>query len=280
MPQQIHPLSDGGFAAEVTGLDFAGPPDAATTATLRAAFRAHPVLCLRTSGIGAQQFLALARVFGEPQTQLLRDRRHPAVPEVSYVSSEHRDVRGTGQRIVAGSHWHTDDSYMAVPCAATLLYANIIPASGGDTCFADTTAAYAAMPEPLRRQLSGQRAIHVYRSRRNRAHVPKRTAAEAAESPPVEHPLVRTHPATGRPAVYLNPNRIERIAGMPVDAGDELLDAVLAFCTQPRFVYRHRWRLHDVVIWDNRCTMHKAIADYGDQKREMLRVLLKGERPE
>jgi len=280
MRGEIRPLTASGFAAEYLGapVDEASVDEQATA--LRTAFLAHPVLCLRTDGIEPFRFLALARAFGEPQIQLLRDRRHPEVPEISFVSSDDRDVRGTGQRVIAGSHWHTDDSYMAVPCAATLLYAAIIPDSGGDTEFADMTAAYAQLPDDLRRRIADRVALHTYRSRRNRAHVPKRSADEAAESPPVEHPLVRRHPGTGRQAVYLNPNRIERVVGLPETDGDRLLDELLAFCTQPQFVYRHRWQPRDVVIWDNRCTMHKANADYGDARRVMHRILLKGERPE
>jgi taurine dioxygenase len=96
---------------------------------------------------------------------------------------------------------------------------------------------------------------------------------------PVEHPLVRTHPVTGRKALYLNPNRMHQVVGMPLDEGDALLDELIAYATGPDFTYRHKWREGDILMWDNRCTMHRANHDYGDQPRRMNRILIAGDRP-
>ena len=249
-------------------------------AAFRTAFLEAGVMCLRGAPITPKNFLALARLLGEPQAQLLRDHRSPEASEVSILSNAHRDTLGDGKRIVLGRHWHTDDSYFAVPASVTLLHANVIAGEGrGDTLFADTRAAWDALDPAMKERIAGLSALHKYQSRRNVSPVPTRSAEEEAETPDVVHPIVRTHPETGRRALYLNPNRIDRITDLPLESGDTLLDALLDFATRPAFVYRHRWQPGDVVIWDNRCTMHRVEDDFGDAPREMMRVLLEGTVP-
>lgn len=276
---EIGSLGRNGFAAEVEGLDFAGPADRETREGLRQALVDHSVLCLRSDGLSPARFLAVAGILGVPQVQLIGDNRHPEHDEISFVASRQTDRLGSGKRIVAGLNWHTDDSYLAEPCWATMLYANIIPQSGGDTLFCDLYAALAALPGELRTRIEGRCAEHAYFSRRNLTPVAKRNAQEEAASPPARHPVICTHPLSGRETLYLNPNRIGRIVGIPEAQGDLLLDELYAFVTGGRFIYRHQWRRHDIVIWDNRCTMHKASADYGGAEREMWRILLQGEPP-
>ncbi len=273
---ELKPLPPIGLAAEVDGVDFGPPLTPALAEDLREAFRRHPVLCLRTNGLEASRFLEITQVFGTPQPQVLRDFRRNDHPEISIISSEQFDVRGDGERVVFGAAWHTDDSYMARPAVATALYAHTVPQAGGDTLFADCTAAYEALPESERAFLDGVTVVHTYESRRNLNKVPARSAEEEADTPPVTHPLVRTHPDTGRRALYLNPNRMDHVLDMGLEEGDALLDRLTAHATSDQFVYRHRWQPHDVVLWDNRCTMHKASADYGDERREMHRVLIEG----
>lgn len=267
------------FGKVVEDIDVDGPfrPDRA--AELNRRYLATRVLVARGAPTKPEAFLTFARIFGEPQIQVLRDHRHPTVPEISYVSSEQRDHLGDGKKITFGSHWHTDDSYLAQPASATLLFANEIPASGGDTLFADMYAAYDTLPDAMKARIAPLKVVHKYRSRRNVSPVPVRRAEEKADTPDVVHPLVRTHPETGRKALYLNPNRMDHIVGMSLADSDTLLDELIAHATQERFVYRHRWQAGDIAIWDNRCTMHKASPDYGDAKREMLRILLKGDAP-
>jgi taurine dioxygenase len=279
MTLSIRPLVAGGFAAEATGADLAGPIDAELAEALRVGFQEHPVLVLRTDGLTPAQLLALAEVFGEPQVQLLEGYRSSDTPAISIIASDQTDSSGDGRKIVFGGHWHTDDSYLAVPAKATMLYAHIIPDSGGDTLFADTTAAYEALDAATRAELEGVRAIHTYLSRRNVSAVPTRSAREQAETPPVEHPVVRTDPVTGRRSLYLNPNRMDTIVGLDEPASDVVLDRLIDHATQNRFVYRHVWHPHDVVLWDNGRSMHRAVADYGDDRREMRRILLRGTVP-
>lgn len=280
MALRITSTSPSGLGHLVAGLDLSRPLADRDIDAIRAAYRESPVLCLRGGVLDPAAFCAVARYFGEPKIQVLRGFRHSEFAEISFISSDQRDTLGDGKRIAFGSHWHTDDSYLSEPCASTMLHANVVPAEGGDTLFANMYAAYDALPEALRDRIAGLKAVHKYQSRRNVSPVPRRSAEEAAETPDVVHPLVCTHPETGRKTLYLNPNRIDHLVGLDLAEGDRLLDELIAHATRPAFVYRHRWQAGDLVLWDNRCTMHKASADYGDQTREMMRILLVGTRPE
>lgn len=267
-----------GLGAVVEGLD----PGALTPAVedlLRRAYRDSPVLCIRGGPLSPNAYLRLARVFGTPQVQLLREFRDQAHPEISYVESGQHDTRGDGKKIAFGAHWHTDDSYMAKPCSSTLLYGQIVPPVGGDTLFTNMYRAYEALDGGLKTRIATLRAVHAYQSRRNVSAVPTRSAEEAEETPEVSHPLLRTHPETGRKAIYINLNRIERVDGLSIEEGDTLLDALSAHATKPAFIYAHKWRVNDVLIWDNRCTMHKASPDYGEHHRRMARILIEGTAP-
>jgi taurine dioxygenase len=264
---------------DANGVDFAQPFGGDVADALRRAFVAHPVLVLRNQGMTPPALLALAKVLGEPQRQLLEDYRLSDIPTISIVASNLTDRRGDGRRVVFGGAWHTDDSYFAVPAKATMLYASVIPPKGGDTLFADTTRAYEALDAVTRAKIDGRRATHTYQSRRNLNFVPTRSTTEEIETPSVDHPIVRTDEASGRRSLYLNPNRMESVVGLDDDAGDRLLDALIAHATEERFVYRHVWQPHDVVVWDNGRSMHRATDDYGDDRREMLRILLRGTVP-
>jgi len=267
-----------GLGAVVTGLDLEAPSPADADA-LRRALLASPMLCIRGCRATPETFLRLGRVFGRPQRELMGVLRDPDFPEISLVERERGISTATGKRATFGGHWHTDDSYMAVPCAVTLLYGEVVPPSGGDTSFTNMHAAYEALPAALKARIAGLGAIHTYQSRRNLSPVPERSAEEKARTPPVTHPLVRTHPETGRKALYLNPNRIDHVRGMPLDEGDTLLDELIERATRPAFVHVHAWAPDDIVIWDNRCTMHRASAHEGDHPRRLLRILIEGTVP-
>jgi len=269
----------GKFGEIVEGFDLDGHCSPDRAAELHRRYLTARVLVARGSSVSPTRFLAFAKVFGEPQIQVLRDLRHATVPEISYVSSEQRNHLGDGKKITFGSHWHTDDSYMAQPASATLLLANDIPPEGGDTLFADMYAAYDTLAGAVKARIATLSVVHKYLSRRNVSAVPVRRDDERADTPDIVHPLVRTHPETGRKALYLNPNRMDHVSGMPLTDSDALLDELIAHATQEKFIYRHRWQTGDIAIWDNRCTMHKASPDYGGAKREMLRILLKGDVP-
>lgn len=266
------------LGASVEGVDLAGPVDDAEIAALREALADRLVLCVRDQDLAPAAFAGVARRFGAPKPYFVARDRVPEAPDVSVVTNRPDGPEGPPRAVAM--HWHTDDSYLAAPATLTMLHAKTLPATGGDTEFIDCYAVLAALPADLRRRIEGLSAVHKYLSRRVVSAQKVRTAAEEAASPEVVHPLVRRHPWTGRLALYVNPNRIDRIAGWGAAESDALLDELYAFAFRPEFQYRHRWRAGDLVVWDNRCAMHRANADYDvTQLRVMHRVMLEGEVP-
>lgn len=269
----------GALGAVVSGISFHATPTRRECSALNKAFLDHHMLCFRDQDLLPQQYLSLSRLFGDPQVQLLSDYHLDGAPEINVISNYNN--MNDGKPHVRATYWHTDDSYFAIPAKATLLYAQAVPSSGGDTGFINCCAVLEAMPDALRRRIDGRHAVHKYLSRRGKAKVAVRTAEEQSETPDVHHPLVRTHPETGRPSIYINPNRIDHINAMGEADGDALLDDVYDFAFQEKFQYHHQWCPGDIVIWDNRCTMHRAHTDFDiAERREFLRILLKGTAPE
>ncbi|HZB93116.1 MAG TPA: TauD/TfdA family dioxygenase [Stellaceae bacterium] len=200
-----------GIAAE--GVDLNRPLAAETRDALRAALLDGLVLCIRGQALAPYAFLAAMRAFGTPITQVRQAARHPDVPEIMILSSEDRDDAGDGKRLVVGAHWHSDDSYKAIPCSLTMLYGVEVPASGGDTQFINMYRAHDDLPGEIRRQIAPLRVIHKYDSSRKGTRVAALRPDETKDVPDVVHPLVRTPPDTARKALYLNPNRMECVVG-------------------------------------------------------------------
>ena len=281
MSVEIRPLSEA-LGAEVRGLDLEQPIAPADVEALREAFLDSHFLCLRSEPINAASFARLARHFGEPQLQLLREFRDGAVPEVSVLRSTYRKPEDKPDDLtpIRLSGWHTDDSYFEVPAKITMLQSLAIPDSGGETRFCNTRKAYDDMPDETKRRLDGLKAVHGYDTQRAPARAHARTGEEENETPDVAHPLVRTHEDTGRKSIYFNSNRTDRVVGMARADSDALLDAIHEHITQPRYRHDHAWQLGDVLIWDNRCLIHSVNTDYPvGQKRLHQRILLRGERP-
>ena len=221
-----------------------------------------------------------ASAFGKPRAQLLRYKRNNEVPEVSTMVSTLMADGTTDKTALRSEDWHTDDSYMAVPAKATLLHNMETPSRGGRTWFCNMHSVYEALPESTRKRIDGKRAIHAYDTARARNRPSTRTAQEIAETPDVEHPLVRTHPDTGRKALYLNFNRLDRIVGLERAESDALLDELATEARKPRHHFGHQWTVGDCVVWDNRATMHRVDVDYPmGERRIMQRVLIEGDRP-
>ena len=179
-----------------------------------------------------------SRLFGHLKTFVLREDRIDEAPEVSIVSN--RPKLNDGKPLVQAKHWHTDDSYLAAPATLTLLYAKTLPKDGGDTEFINCYDVLDALPAAMRSRVANLRAVHKYLSRRNASWVAERSAEEEAETPEVDHPMIRTHPLSGRQSLYINPNRIVRIAGwsdetMPLDG----------FMIRSTISVRHKWRYGD-----------------------------------
>lgn len=281
MAMQIVPLS-GALGSEVTGVYWTRPVDDATIAAIRGALLRTHLVCLRTQPLEPRAFARLARYFGEPQLQLLRNMRIDDVPEVSLFDStyEKAEDKPADLRLDRRSGWHTDDSYFAKPAKVTLLQALEIPDIGGETGFCNARAAYEDLPEEMKPKLHGMRAVHGYDTLRAPARAVQRTAQEVAETPDVVHPLIRTHDETGQRAIYFNSNRTDRIVGLEREKTDALLDRIHAHMTQARYQYHHAWRVGDVLMWDNRSVTHSVNMDFPPgQRRVHQRVLLKGSTP-
>lgn len=275
---QIKPLSDV-LGAEVVGLDLTTDLAPDVIDRLTEAFLTHHLLCFRFEPLPAADFARIARYFGEPQLQLLRHRWHEDVPEVSFLESTYKTAedKPADLRQVRLSGWHTDDSYFAVPAKATMLQSLAIPDSGGETKFANTRQAYMDLSDAMKTRIDGRQAVHAYDTMRAPARAETRTSEEADETPDVVHPLVRTHDNTGDRAIYFNPNRTDHVVGLDRAESDALLDALYDHITQVRYQYHHKWRVGDILLWDNRSLIHAVNTDFPvGQTRRHQRILLKG----
>lgn len=274
---KIEPLGNV-MGAEVTGIDLNGPLTAAEREQLYQAFLDHLLLCVRGQAfadVGA--FLHAARHFGEPKIQHMDSFRFEDHPEAGVVSSEDRDVKD-GKRIIRGTMFHTDESFIATPPKATILYAIDVPGSGGNTRYVNMRKAYETLADETKAGIDKLTAIHYYGKKRAGRKVPSLTDAQLKDTPPVPHPVVRTHDETGTKALYVHETMTDYVTGMTPVASEELLRRLYDHSTQnPAFQYHHQWRNGDFVMWDNRATLHAATADYAaHEKRRLYRTMLKG----
>jgi len=269
------------FAAEIGDVDLSRPLDLADVTAIKAAFAKYSVLIFPDQQLSQDQHLDFARHFGPLETTIALHRKDAKLrvrPEFADVSNLDPDNEVWGkdsrQRLfqLGNRLWHTDSSFKRVPALASLLYARSIPPVGGHTEFADERAAYDALPEEMQRRLESLVAEHSIFNSRARLGFSNFSDEERAGLPPVPQMLVRTHPESGRKSLYLA-SHAGRIFGMPEQDGRALIDQLIAHATQRQFVYTHRWRVHDLVIWDNRCTMHRG-TDFDDLrwKRDMQRA--------
>ena len=208
---------------------------------------------------------------------------YPEILLVSNIKNEADEHIGLAD---AGFTWHSDVSYRQFPSRCSLLYAKEVPQRDGvalgDTVFANCVAAYEALPTAMKRRLKGLKAIHRYSSRRRVANSPrpKLTQAQLDETPDIAHPVVRTHPFTRRKAIYVTAGECIGIEGMPEDEAVDLIAELDAHCVKPEFLYRHRWQVGDLVMWDNASAMHLAICDYAlPERRLMHRTTVIGSQP-
>jgi taurine dioxygenase len=265
------------LGAAVSGVDLNAPVEAATFAAIKAAFHEHLVLLFRDQWLAPAAQVAFTERFGRVEGHPLKSRR--ALGEAAGV---HVLENLPGHRGGRNDWWHSDISFGAIPPALSVLHAREIPENGkGDTLFCNMYAAYANLSPGLRRMLDGLTAVHDARKL-----IARNESEENDEQPislrlpPAEHPAVRTHPETGRRALYVNDYFTHRFGDMTEAESRPLLDFLIAQATRPENVYRHRWRKGDVIMWDNRCTMHYALYDYGPSEvRVMHRTTAAGDRP-
>lgn len=272
---QLSPI----LGAEATGVDLAaGISDTAFAALYQAWLNHNGILVIRDQELTHEQHISFSRRIGELDhhvvTQFVPDD-YPELYRVSNKEDENGKYLGNPQ---AGNHWHTDNSYLEPPAKASLLYAVEVPPVGGDTMFTSMYRAYEALSPPLKQMLDGLSAEHLFERALSNFSTFKATEQQIGGTPPVRHPVVAIHPETGRNSLYVNPGFTTHIVGLNADESEFLLQFLFRHAIQPQFIYRHRWRAHDLVMWDNRCTMHYAVQDfYGRGVRDMYRTTVKGD---
>jgi taurine dioxygenase len=287
------------LGAEILGVDFSLPVPEDVKAALRKAWADHMVLLIRGQSLDDEQLLATSAIFGPPHDSAARKyhlaagqgvddsymvSRHPSITIISNLDASGKPVLDNGG---LGSYevvWHTDNSYVKIPPAGSMLYALEVPVNGGgDTSFNNQYLAYEELPDELKRAIEGKYQVHD--SSRNSAGVLRPgvklpTQPEEVEGP--THSLVRVHPVTGKRALYLGRRRVwpsNYIIGIPNEDSERLLDALWAHATQPKYAWTHKWRVGDIVLWDNRCCMHYRTEVDATQRRVMHRTTIKGEPP-
>ena len=284
MALEVEPLGPV-LGARVTGIDVSDIDDA-TFEEIHAAWLEHPVLVFADQHLTPESQIAFSRRFGNLEVHISTDHLLDGHPEIVMISNKKENGRYIGG-VSAGEYWHSDLSCKAEPTKASLLYALEIPSAGGDTEWADMYAAYDALPEATRRKIAGLRGIHSWNRMRNpRVEVPAMHRGDAAmrygERAPddVHHPMVRTHPETGRKALYVSQRFTLGVDGLDYDEGQALLDELFAHQTKPEFIFRHHWTVGDLVLWDNRCTIHWAVRNYDPAEiRHMHRTSVAGDVP-
>lgn len=270
------------FAAEIAGVDVSRPLNPADRQAIEDAIDRYAVVVFRGQTLDDEKQVAFARNFGPIASSALklrhRDIKHRIessdVADISNLDGDGNLLKPDARRRLDGLAnrlWHTDASFRAVPGALSMLYAHVIPEEGGDTEFADLRAAYDALPEAKKNELEGLVAEHSIWRSREQLGVVQYTEEERASLPPVPQRLVRTHPGSHRKTLYLAAHA-SHILGMPVADGRLIILDLIEHATQPRFVHAHRWAKGDLVIWDNRCTMHRARPFDTTKVRDLRRV--------
>lgn len=283
---EIRPVAGaaGPLGAEVLGLDLSRPLGREDFARIHRAHLDHHVLVFRDQRITPRQHIDFSRLFGPLQIHVLKNFQladHPETLIVSNIKDDNGQPIGLGD---AGYYWHSDLSYKEKPSLGSLLHAQELPGEGGDTLFADQHAAYDALPEALKARIAPLQAEHSYLAkyeelRERSPWRPKLTQAQIDEVAPSVHPVVRTHPETGRKALFVSEHFTTRIVGLPEGESQALLAELFAASVRPEFTYRHQWRPHDLVFWDNRSVTHLAAGTPDTERRKLYRTTIEGDLP-
>ena len=276
-------LFDAPLGAEILGLDLSRPLSPRQFQRIHKAHLDHHLLVFRDQRTTPQQQVDFSRRFDPLQIHVLRNFQLPSHPEVLIISNiiESGLPIGLGD---AGHFWHSDLSYKEKPSLGSLLHAQELPAEGGDTLFANMLLAWDTLPAALRHAVQDARAEHSYLTqyeelRRRSPFRPALTQAQIDEVKPVTHPVVRTHPETGRKALFVSEHFTTRIVGMPEDESRALLAELFAHSVLPAHIYRHKWAPHDLVFWDNRSLMHLAGGTPDHMRRKLYRTTIEGDAP-
>ncbi len=267
------------MGAEITGMDLARPLSPPERAQLEAAFGQYMVLCFRDQDLSMDELVAFSKSWGPLTEHTMPGQLRDGIVDVNIASNAAPDGTPSGKHPdLTAMRWHTDRSWRVDPALATILYGVEVPSVGGDTLFANCAMAYDGLPDELKRRVDGMFAIHSVEYSRKTGDGPAATEYELRNHPPTPHPLARIHPVTGRRALYCGCHAW-KIEGLAEEEGRRLLDQLLAFATQEAYVYRHKWRRHDLLMWDNRCTLHAATPyDTHSELRTMHRTVVAGGR--
>lgn len=271
---------DSALGAEIGDIDLSKPLSDDQFAVVEDAFLKHHVLVFRDQPLTDEQHLAFASRFGELEGHVNKSTHHKKHDKVQVFSNVNDDGTTKGVHPELGTLvWHTDKSYVATPSLTTVLRSPEIAKAGGDTLFANTHAAYDDLDAATKRKIDGLQAEHSWKRSREKVGERPATAEEIAAAPPVRHPIARTHPVTGRKCIYVG-SHTSHVVGMDEAEGIALLADLERHATQDKYVYRHKWRVDDVLMWDNRSTMHCVTPyDAAKEKRAVHRVVVKGDKP-
>jgi taurine dioxygenase len=269
--------------AEIVGLDIARPINAEDFARIHRAHLDHHVVVFRDQQITPAEHIEFSRRFGPLEIHVLHQFQLKNHPEILIVSNikENGEPIGLGD---AGVYWHSDISYKPKPSLGSLLHAQELPSEGGDTLFADQHLAWEALPADLQQRILPLKAEHSYLAKYEELRAknpwrPKLSQAQINQVAPAVQPVVRTHPETGRKALFVSEHFTTRIVGLPQDESDALLAELFAHSVKPEFVYRHTWAPHDLVFWDNRSLMHLAAGTPDHLRRRLNRTTIVGDTP-
>ena len=273
-PFALRPLS-AALGAEIIGVDLSEEIDDHTFAHIQDAWHLNLVILLRGQELSEEDQVRFAEKFGPPAVIHTKQfvRNHPAVMLISNIREDGKPI---GALPDGEMHFHTDQCHQERPAMASMLYALEVPSTGGNTLFANGYMAYETLPDGIKLRIEGRKALNAY----DYDTAAMRRGTRLAEGvPSYVHPVVRTHPATGRKALYVNRLMTVRIEGLPAQESDELLATLFDHQERREFIYEHVWRAGDLLMWDNRCTLHARTDFSPNERRLMRRVTILGEKP-
>jgi alpha-ketoglutarate-dependent taurine dioxygenase len=271
------------LGAEVRNVDFSTPPGSEMVSAMKQAWADHLVIVVPGQDITDRQHVDATACFGTPEVFHQTIFKSSTVREIFRVSNTDEDGNimpagdPTMRQLSSARRWHTDSSYRQKPAIGSLLHGIEISRSGGETCFTNMYDVYEALPTRLREAVSGRRACHDFGLLSRLTGSTPPTEEERAAMPPVWQPLVRRHPVTGKVSLYISPIYNNAVEGMGVAEGEDLITELTEFAGKEEFVYRHRWEPHDIVMWDNRCTMHYVTPHDPSERRVMHRTTIEGD---
>ena len=277
--RKLHPA----LGAEVRGMDFTAPLSPETVTAIERAWAEHLVLVFPDQPVTDQQHVDVTRYFGEPEVFHQNIIKSKTVAEIFRVANTDEDgnlmasAHPTMRQLSGAREWHTDSSYRDRPAISSLLHGIEVSRTGGLTCFTNMYAVYEALPEHLKSKVQGRRARHDFGMLSRKLGAREPTEAERMAMPAVWQPMVRRHPVTGRTSLYISPIYNDAIEGMDPEDAVSLIAELTEFAGQPRFVYEHQWETHDIMMWDNRCTMHYVTPHDPMERRVMHRTTIAGD---